>query len=166
MGSRFMVALPKIKSISPEEIAETEKKLYIEDQKKVAAFKELQHLIKEIGVKRAYRLSGYVSLLRGYKTPYISKDLFDYLKSCGFFKLRNKVSEFMIQSYGGVYSTFALKDDWKRNKRGFFWFYWCTEKDFVNVYTIQQDDLPLYVNKTFKDKEDRSYYLKRMRGEK
>src|SRR4030042_2640175 len=154
-----MVAHPKIKSISPEEIEKIEKKLYIEDQKKVEAFKELQHLIKEIGVKRAYRLSGYVSLLREYKTPYISKDLFDYLKSCGFFKLRNKVSEFIIQSYGGSYSSFSLKDAWKRMKKGFFWFYWYTEKDYVNVYTIQQDDLPLYVNKSFKNVEDRSYYL-------
>ena len=160
-----MVAHPKIKSISPEEIEKIEKKLYIEDQKKVEAFKELQHLIKEIGVKRAYRLSGYVSLLREYKTPYISKDLFDYLKSCGFFKLRNKVSEFIIQSYGGSYSSFSLKDDWKRMKKGFFWFYWYTEKDYVNVYTIQQDDLPLYVNKSFKNVEDRSYYLQRMRGD-
>lgn len=160
-----MVAHPKIKSISPEEIEKIERKLYIEDQKKVAAFKELQHLIKEIGVKGAYRLSGYVSLLREYKTPYISKDLFDYLKSCRYFKLKGKISEFVIHSHGGSYSAFSLREDWKRIKKGFFWFYLYVEKEYVNVYTIPQDELPLYVNKTFKDIEDRSYYLKRMRGE-
>lgn len=153
----------EIEKISLESIKEQEHKKYLNAQKKAEAIIELEHLVKEIGSKGAYRISGYVSLLKNLILPDISIDLYHYIKSCSRFMLRGRIKNFLIASYNDSYSSFALRGDWKRIKKGWFHFYWYAEENYVNVYTLPIDKIPLYLNKNFKDEKDREYLVYRLR---
>lgn len=154
----------KVEKIPIEEILMHNNKIYLEDASKARAVIELRHYVNEFGAKNACRQSGFVVLLRALNPDKITRDLVDYIKSRSYFGLRGDVHRAIYESDGDEYSSPVYRGKWKKLRRGLFSFYYYDNNDYVNVFSIPEDELPLYVNFDF-DKDDKEIYLKRMRGE-
>jgi hypothetical protein len=154
----------KIEKISVEEILRHEKQLYIEDSNKIAAVHELGSFIRDIGSKSAFKLNGFITMIRSLNCPVISDNLANYIKMNSNRKLKNTLNNIIIETFGcSGYSDFKMHKNWKRVHRGWFsWFYYYNVKDYINVYTINDKDLPLYINHEF-IAEDNEIYLRRLK---
>jgi hypothetical protein len=154
--------LGKVRSIPVQEIIEIQRENFYKDLKIASARKELKNYLLEIGSKYALTIGGYVKALRNLEQPPITLNLKDYIKNKNYFQLRRLISSLLIACHGDGYSSFELHKGWKREKRGLFWYYYYMQKDFLNIYSISDEDLPLYVSHEFATEEDKSLYLKRL----
>lgn len=152
----------KISKIEVEEILNFEKKLLFDDTIIVVAKKELIAYVKEKGSKDALTLKGFALYLRTLSSPPITPTLAMFIKSKSNWRLKRIISDMIIASHGGTYSSFQLEEGWKRTKGRVFWYYYFTDKFFLNIYSIKNDDLPLYINYEFKDDDDKNLYIKRL----
>jgi len=154
----------KVEKISVSEILEYNNKVYLEDVARAQALIELTCFIKGIGSKDAYKLKGYVLIMKSLNCPYISMNLCKYIQSRPSYALKKDIDKIIIENHGGDYSSFKFHENWKVLQRGWFsCFYYYSEKNYVNVFTIPEGDLPLYINHPF-DKDAKKVYLDRMRG--
>jgi hypothetical protein len=155
----------KIEKISIEEILRYEKELYIEDSNRIAAVNELGSFIRDIGSKSAFKFEGFIIMIRNLNCPVISDNLANYIKTNSNRKLKNTLKDIIVETFGcSGYSDFKMHKNWKRVHRGCFsWFYYYDVRDYINVYTISDNDLPIYINHEF-SAEDNEVYLKRLRG--
>jgi hypothetical protein len=155
----------KIERISVEEILKYEQKLYIEDSNKIAAISEMGSFIRDIGSKSAYKLNGFITMIRSLNCPVISNNLVNYIKTSSDHKLIGTLKNIIIENIGcSGYSYFKMHENWKRVHRGWFsWFYYYNVRDYINIYTINDEKLPLYLNHDFVA-EDKEIFLKRLRG--
>lgn len=161
MGSN---KIQKVKVISVEEILKHDKKKYDKDLLKEKALIELEHYVKEIGLKNACSLSGYAKIIRSSYISNVSENLSRYIVSRTNFQLKRDITKLIILDYGvGSYTSFTMSKFWERKKRGLFYYYYYSDHNYVNVFSIPHKNLPLYVNRIF-SKEDREIYLNRMRG--
>lgn len=152
----------KISEIKFEEILNHEKGLFINDIIVTAVKKELLAYVKEKGSKGALTLKGFVLYLRSLSSPPITPTLADFIKSKYNWQLKGIISDMIVATYGGLYSSFKLEDGWNRIRKGIFWYYYFSDKTFLNIYSIKNDDLPLYVGYEFKDKDDKELFMKRL----
>jgi len=155
----------KVEKISVEEILKHERKLYLEDCKRIAAVNELGSFVREIGSKSAYKIKGFCVVVRGLSCPLISKNLSLYIRSVSQAVLKRDIESIIVELWGSSgYSEFKGHENWKRVKRGWFsWFYYHDVRDYVNVYTVLDSDLALHINHEF-SKTDKEHYLNRLWG--
>lgn len=155
----------KVDRISVKEILKYEHQLYVEDNAKIQAIREMEHIIRELGSKDAYKFSGFIRMLRSLKTPTISDNLAAYIKSKSYLGLRRNVGHTIVKNPGGEYTSFELHEHWKRIKIGIFSkFFYYDDAEYVNVYTLDISELPKYINFNFDD-DDKEIYKKRLRGD-
>jgi hypothetical protein len=160
--------IPKIHTISVEEIIQFKKKKYQEDQKQAEALKELRYYLKEACCKNAYKMGDLVKIIRNFNSPPISNNLKTYIASTPNRKLKEKIDGFIIKSHGGEYSTFELHPGWNFTCRwsNFLYrkFYFYKDENFVNIYRLSETDLLLYMNHTWINKDEEELYMDRMRN--
>lgn len=154
----------KVKVISVEEILKHDKKKYDKDLLKEKNLVELFHYVKEIGLNNACRLSGYVKIIRSSYISKVSEDLSRYIVSRTNFQLKRDITRLIVLDPGiGSYSSFTLSECWQATRRGLFLYYYYNDNNYVNVFSIPDKKLPVYINHIF-SKEDREIYLNRMKG--
>jgi len=154
----------KVKVISVEEILKHDKKKYDKDLLKEKALIELEHYVKEIGLKNAYLLSGFVKVIRSSYISNVSENLSKYIVSRTDFQLKRDITRLIVLDHGiGPYHSLTLSECWKRTRRGLFFYYYYNDNNYVNVFSIPDKKLPMYINHIF-SKEDRKIYLNRMKG--
>lgn len=152
----------KVRTISVEEILKHNNKLYIEDAKKAEAIYELSNFLYEIAKKDSYQINGFVKILRYLKNPPISDNLASYIKSRSNRQLKKDVRRIILKEECSLgYSTiWTARENWVKVRTS-FWklgnFYYYNDKNFVNVFSIDEDDLPLYLNHKFNDKDQETY---------
>lgn len=159
----------KIHTISVEEILKHEEKLYIEDKNKAEALYELSCFLREIAINNAHQIKDFVIVLRGLKTPSISDNLALYIKSKYNWQLKKDIKRIILRkssSYGSS-TTWELNDCWKKVKASFWLlrnhYYYYDDKHYINVYSISEADLPLFINHEFNSK-DKEVYKNRLKG--
>lgn len=160
----------KVHTISVEEILKHEKKLYIEDSKKVEAIKELGCFLREIGSKNSVTFLGFIHLLRGLKVPPLSENLAIYIRSRSNRKLKEDIKRIILKETAipyGFLSSWKPNELWERAEPRWSlfgdYFYYYSNKSYVNVYSIPEKDLPLYINHEFSI-EDKEIYKNKLRG--
>jgi hypothetical protein len=153
----------KVSVIEVDDILRYNRKVYLESELKVKARHELCCFLKELAMTRAARLSGFVLLFRGSSNIGMSDNLTKYIRSLSNFALRRILFDLIVECYGGGYSSFSMFAGWGRLRKGLFHYYYFKDKDYKNVYTISDVDLPRYINHNF-SKEDKEVFLNRLRG--
>lgn len=158
----------KIHTISVEEILKFNNQQFLEEQSKVDALKELRAFIKEICSKNAYKMRDLTTMIRGFTSPPISENLKNYIVSTTNRKIKRVIDNIIVKQHADDYTSFEANPEWEviKKRSGIFKrnFYYFNEENFVNVYTIPESQLPLYMNHDWSDKNDKEHYMYRMRN--
>jgi hypothetical protein len=170
MGETFTVDKntgPKIHSIPVKEIQKYKAQKFLEESRKEEAQKELRSYLKEVCKEQAHTIGGLVKIARGFQNPPISDNLQEYLSSASDRALKSYIDNLIIESHGGDYSSFRLRENWvsfqKWDGMLFRKFFYYEDNAFVNIYRLSQTELLLLVNHPWSNKRDEEEYLNRMR---
>ena len=157
----------KIHTIKVSDIKTYRQECYVESQSLLEQQRELAAFIKTLCLKDAFSFGGMASYLKHALDSPLSVKTNNFIKKSSWWSLRNLVKNIIVEDFGGAYSSFKMHPHWDREiKFEFFFpfkFYFYKEKGYVNVFLIEEKDLPLYVNHSWNSDWEYSIFLKRFR---
>jgi hypothetical protein len=171
----------KVRSIPIGEIKSSKNYLSVAFYSDKEAVHELHCFVREICSKNAYPIEDIINMVRLSKVS-LSEKLNNYVSSLSDKQLKKAVTKVIFdRAHDGYSTTIYYNKNWK-----IFWakgsipkktnmlyklfyamdimredFYYY-EKEYVNVYTTPECDLPLYINHDWPSPEDRELFNQRI----
>lgn len=154
----------KVFKISAEKIKEEIRITKDYEKNRIVALKILSAYLKEECSKNAYTMGGLQEYIKSLSD--IPKELIDYLKMTKQGRFREDLEKTIIEDKGGSYSRFKLRKYWRIITKWYRclprkFFYYDDGSEYINPFTIPDNDLPLYVNRAWEDEYLAYVYKKR-----
>lgn len=146
-----------VSSIISETLEKTES-----DYSKLIAQKELVYRLKTIARKKACTIGELSRVLKKLRYPYVTRNLENFLKKTPKSDIKELIKEQIITTFDDYVGALVLKDHWKCVKKSIFTYFYYSSDDYVDVYSLETKDLPLYVSNTFESEENRQDFMRRL----
>lgn len=152
-----------IKGIDVNEIIKLRKMDMVNDYCKRVAQKELSYVLKDLALSKACTIKEFTRVLKRLRIPTISENLEKYLRETPRKEIKRFIKQVIIKTYESYGCCFSMHPNWKRFKKSIRYYYYYESANFLNVYKLKEEDLPLYISGPFESEENRKDLLKRFR---